>query len=221
MTVYMYGGGWREGSQQNRRYYDYNGFWKVDLTTYEWTLLMSEAGPQKRQGFKMVFNQNDGKIYIYGGYHHPTTASETEIRDDFYKFDPVLKIFTPLSRSGSHPGGRYGSAMCLDYEKNQIYMMGGVENTAPTYTDERDMWRYDINTNSWKELSRSTSARTYAKMNYDPLTKELYLTGGVNDDFLRYRILEDKWYYDWYPNPNPSRSTLAHRVQILYGCILA
>ena len=139
MTVYLYGGGWTEG-QNPTRYYDYNEFWEIDLNTYEWTRLMDNAGPQKRQGFPMVFNPNDGLIYIYGGYHHTTTSgSDEEIRDDFYKFDPRLKFFQPISLTGTNPGGRKGAAMLLIEEENILYFFGGVENTQPSPTDQRDL----------------------------------------------------------------------------------
>ncbi|MGA1872736.1 MAG: kelch repeat-containing protein [Thermoplasmatota archaeon] len=203
MTVYMYGGGYTEGQGPNTRYYDLNDIWKIDLNSYTWTELLSEAGPGKRQGFQMVFNPDNGKIYMYGGYHHPTTASAIEIYDDFYRFDPLLKIFQPLSLSGTSPGGRYGSAMVYDYDLGYLYVFGGTENTSPNPTERRDLWRYNVRLGTWLELSQTSSTRTYARLDYDPLTRELYMTGGANDDLVRYRILEDKWYTDWYPVPNP------------------
>ncbi|MGA1820574.1 MAG: kelch repeat-containing protein [Thermoplasmatota archaeon] len=208
MTVYMYGGGWTTGQGPNTRYYEIGDVWKLNLNTYVWTELMSEAGPGPRQGNPMIFNPTDGRIYMYGGYLHPSeTSSQTEIYNDFYRFDPLLKIFQPLSLAGSTPGDRYGSGLVHDPENNYIYVMGGTKGPATTPTEKRDLWRYDVRYGLWKELSQTTSSRTYPKLEYDPLTKELFMTGGANDDFVRYRILEDKWYSDWYPVPNPGTLT--------------
>ncbi|MGA1866056.1 MAG: kelch repeat-containing protein [Thermoplasmatota archaeon] len=203
-TVYMYGGGYTTGQGPNTRYYDLADVWKVDLVTNVWTNIMGSAGPQERQGFPMIFNENDGKIYLYGGYYHPSSTSRNiEIRDDFFRYDPISGIFQPLSISGSNLNGRYGSGMVLDTENNHLYIYGGTENTSPDPTERRDLWRYDARYGTWTELAQTSSARMYAKLAYDPLTKEIYMTGGENDDLLRYRMLEDKWYSDWYPVPNP------------------
>ncbi|MBN1540433.1 MAG: hypothetical protein JW939_09840 [Candidatus Thermoplasmatota archaeon] len=203
-TVYMYGGGYTTGQGPSTRYYDLADIWKIDLVTNVWTNIMETAGPQKRQGFPMIFNENDGKIYFYGGNHHPSsTSGSTETYADFYRYDPVSGIFQPLSLSGSNLNGRYGSGMALDTDNNHLYIFGGMEDTSPNPTERKDLWRYDARFGTWTELSQTSSARVYAKLDYDPLTKELYMTGGENDDLLRYRILEDKWYYDWYPVPNP------------------
>ncbi|MBN1390950.1 MAG: hypothetical protein JXA22_09955 [Candidatus Thermoplasmatota archaeon] len=208
MTVYMYGGGYTTGQGPSTRYYDLADIWKLDLDNFEWTKILDTAGPQKRQGFPMIFNEHDGRIYMFGGYHHPSeSSSSTEIREDFYRFDPMLKIFQTLSLTGTTPGGRYGSGMVHEYENDYLYIYGGTENTSPSPTERRDLWRYDLRYGTWTVLSQTSSTRTYAKLDYDPLTKELYMTGGGSDDILRYRILEDKWYSDWYPVPNPGTLT--------------
>ena len=207
MTVYFYGGMYTEG-QRPTRYYDLKDIWKIDLRTHRWELVMPEAGPGERYGFDLVFNPNDGMIYFYGGGDHPTTDSSFDIYHDFYKFNPRANSFQQIFFTGAHPNGRYGMAACVVEETNSIYFYGGTEDTGGLGTDRRDLWRYDISTDKWTELDKASS-RVQAELDYDPLTKELYLTGGDSNDIYRYRILEDAWYL-WYPVPNPGTQSGGH-----------
>ncbi|MEA3558352.1 MAG: kelch repeat-containing protein, partial [Candidatus Thermoplasmatota archaeon] len=213
--VYLYGGGYTTGSMQNRQYHDLADVYKMDLDTYDWELVFASAGPGERQGFDMEFNPNDGIIYIYGGYQHPTTASATEIVGDFWKFDPQMEIFTRITLGATSPNGRRGAAMCIVEESNILYIFGGTENTSPTPTDRSDLWSYDISSDTWTQLDRA-SHRIMGELDYDPLTKELYLTGGASDDIYRYRILEDAWYL-WYPVPNPGSISGGHASVFIGG----
>ncbi|MFO8050333.1 MAG: kelch repeat-containing protein [Thermoplasmatota archaeon] len=208
-TVYLYGGGYTTGWGSNREYHDLSDMYKLDLDTYDWELVFASAGPGERQGFDMEFNPNDGNIYFYGGYQHPTTASEIEIYNDFWKFDPELKIFSQMSLTGTTPNGRRGAATCIVEESNIFYLYGGEENTSPNPTERRDLWKYDFTAATWTKLGQTSSTRVSAELDFDPLTKELYLTGGGTDDIYRYRILENEWYL-WYPVPNPGTLSGGH-----------
>lgn len=208
-TVYLYGGGYTTGPWDNRQYHDLADFYKLDLDTYNWEEVFPAAFPGERQGFNMEFNPVDGKVYFYGGYNHPTTASDIEIVNDFWKYDPQLEIFSQITLTGTNPGGRRGAALCIVEESNTLYLFGGEENTSPNPTERRDLWKYDIGSGVWTKLAQVSSSRISAELDYDPLTKELLLTGGGTDDIYRYRILEDAWYL-WYPQPNPGTLSNGH-----------
>ncbi|MFW3146023.1 MAG: kelch repeat-containing protein [Thermoplasmatota archaeon] len=208
-TVYMYGGGYQSGQGPNRRYYNREDLWSLDLDDYTWEQIFDSARPGPRQGFQMDFNENDGKIYMYGGFFYPSeTSSDITIYQDFYKFTPGVNIFTEIPLTGTNPNGRYGSAMLIVEETNSLYLYAGMENTMPNPNERNDLWRYDLVTGTWTKLD-TASARTHARLDFDPLTKELYMTGGASDDIYKYRILEDKWYL-WYPVPNPGTISNGH-----------
>jgi hypothetical protein len=208
--VFLYGGGGvnQGGGGAPPTYYDFADMWKMSLTTYSWTKLYDPAGPGERQGFQMVYNSKDGMIYFYGGYNHPDTTSAIVIYEDFYKFNPISTMFTEITLAGTHPGARYGTSLLYEPDDNLLYLFGGyylkAGQTNPQ--EKNDLFTYNFTTELWSEVdtTMNPSSRSYAKLVYDPLTRDIILTGGsLNNDLLRYRILEGKWYTDSSITVNP------------------
>ncbi|MGA1822785.1 MAG: kelch repeat-containing protein, partial [Thermoplasmatota archaeon] len=207
---YVYGGGYTTGQGPNTRYWTLDDFWKVDLDTYSWTLIYEDAFPGERQGIELLYNPDTDLLYFYGGYSYldPADAYTRQIYADFYSFDPDTSQFKMINPPATNPGGRFGSSLVYDYDDDVMYLFGGehLPSGSPTSKLENVLWRYDFTANKWTEIDATykPSDRDYGKMVYDPLTKELYLLGGgENDDLVRFRILEGRWYTDWYPVPNP------------------
>ena len=209
-TVYMYGGGYTTGWGNNREYYTLSDMWKLDLDTYQWSNIYEEAFPGQRQGMELIYNPDNGLIYFYGGYEYldPTDSTTMKIHNDFWTFNPTSNTFLKKTSSGSSPEARYGSALCYIPEDNVIFLFGGnyLSSGSSNPREENDMWKFFISNGTWKEMDAAykPSDRSGAKMVYDPLTKEIFLSGGSsNDDLIRYRILENRWYSDYYFVPNP------------------
>lgn len=201
--VFIYGGGYTTRQGQTTYYYNRDDMWKIDLDTFEWSVVWAPAGPGPRQGFDMVHNTKDGKIYFYGGYYHPTTSSDRIIYDDFYSFDPASSAFSKINPSGTTPGMRYGAALMYEPDDHLLYLFGGwyLKDGGANPQEENDLWTYDFSTQTWTNIDAQfkPSSRAYSKLSYDPLTREIIMTGGSeNNDMSRYRIMEGKWYPEYY-----------------------
>ena len=208
--VYLYGGGYTQGQYPNREYHTLSDLWKLDLDTYQWTEVYPQSFPGMRQGMELLYNPDNGLIYFYGGYEYldPSDTSTMKIYDEFWTYNPNTGQFLEITSTGSYPEGRYGSSLCYVPDEQVIYLFGGeyLEIGSQNSKEEHDIWKFYLGNKTWKEMDAGykPSSRKYAEMVYDPLTRELYLTGGSsNDDFQRYRILENRWYFDWYFVPNP------------------
>ncbi|MCU0799559.1 MAG: hypothetical protein MUC62_07810 [Candidatus Thermoplasmatota archaeon] len=202
LTVYMFGGGFTQGQFPNTRYYDRADLWKIDLRTQVWTKLFDTAGAGKQQGFDMVYSPNDGNIYFFGGGFHPTESSDLEAKGDLFRFNPNTNSFTKMPPVGTVPVKRYAAGLVMVPDMNGFFMLGGEDPNVTNNKQYRELWFYDIGKNSWTPLRSVTSPLNFPKLDYDPLVKELLLTGGDDSIIQRYRILENVWYiYD--PDINP------------------
>ncbi|MCK5773108.1 MAG: hypothetical protein KAH57_04915 [Thermoplasmata archaeon] len=205
-AVYMYGGTYTTGNQQNRRYWSLADFWKVDLTTNAWTKVYEAAGPGERFAFEMVYNEQDGLIYFYGGCYYPVeTSNDKSVYDDMFTFDPVSKMFNQFLGLSPTPGGRWGAGLVIDTDMNELFLFGGWHEkvTNPDYDD--DMWKFNFTNRKWTELdwASNPSAKAFAKLCYDPLTREILISGGgSSEDLHSYRILENSFNSNLYSVPN-------------------
>ncbi|KAI8976566.1 Muskelin N-terminus-domain-containing protein [Pilobolus umbonatus] len=106
------------------------------------------------------------------------------------------------------PKPRGGHQMCLDEERQKIYLFGGWDGEK----DLADFWCYSIKGNSWKCISKDTerqdgpSARSCHTIGYDPVMNSIYVLGrymekstdvdvesNYDPDFYQYFVDLDKW----------------------------
>ncbi|RLF66218.1 MAG: hypothetical protein DRN57_07530 [Thermoplasmata archaeon] len=213
-TVYIYGGQYTTGWGSNRRYHNLGDMWKVDLSTNAWEKIWDTAGGGMRHGFDMVWDSNRGRAYFFGGRYYLTeTSSASNAYGDFQAYipGPTGGIFEEITPSGGPvPGARYGAGAIYIPELDKFYLCAGRDPNPDNTIDYRDLWEFDFSTMRWTQLKSLSSPMVFPKLDYDPLTKELYLTGGDDYVIKRYRILENAW-YTMDPDINPgSMSGQAH-----------
>ena len=204
-TVYVYGGYYTTGSGYNRRYWNRADMWKWEIETNTWTNIWEEAGPGERHGFDMVWNENDGSVYFFGGRKfRPEGSSDSDAYGEFYRYTygPTGGIFQEVAAQNEGPEKRYGAGTIYVPDLNKLYITCGRDPDPQGVKDYRDLWEFDFDTMRWTELQSLTSSMISPKLDYDPLTQELYLTGGSDYIIKRYRILEDAW-YNLDPDVNP------------------
>ncbi|KAI6037579.1 Muskelin N-terminus-domain-containing protein [Pisolithus marmoratus] len=112
-------------------------------------------------------------------------------------FDDHLRSCQPHARwtrlhgadaDGDAPGPRGGHAMALDASRGVVYLFGGWDGRKSL----DDLWAYDIGTERWEILCRSTAKekngpgpRSCHKMVCDSKTGSLYVLGRLGDDVGR------------------------------------
>jgi len=110
----------------------------------------------------------------------------------------VVDVWTDLSPT-SNPAARHGPGTIYDPVNHQILMFAG-RNSA-TVTNLNELWRYDIATNTFTQLSPSgtpPSIRYGANSIYDPVNHCMLTYGGVAtvppaNDLFKYDIAANTW----------------------------
>lgn len=93
---------------------------------------------------------------------------------------------------GAGPSTWDGSAMAYDGATGQLVMFGGYDgNARPSYSNQTWLW----SGSRWSLASPAASppAREHASMAYDPVTRQLILTGGLDGSSTP---LDDTWEWD-------------------------
>lgn len=91
------------------------------------------------------------------------------------------------SSDACQPGMRGGHQMCIDTERQIIYLMGGWDGND----DLADFWMFDINQKSWRMISRDTEqdggpcARSCHKLCLDHKRKLIFMLGRYLDSEVR------------------------------------
>jgi N-acetylneuraminic acid mutarotase len=169
-TVIMFGGISKPKGTQ------YSDTWAYDPTAKTWTD-KKPAGtvPSARSSFSMVLNDNDQKIYLFGGW---SKAADVD-HNDLWSYDSAANTWTAVKPTGDLPGARSGCALAYDQVENKLVLFGGVDSKASTYLN--DTWVFDFATNAWTKVTPvadSPSLRAGARMAYDPVSGNMLLFGG-------------------------------------------
>ncbi|KAG2204661.1 hypothetical protein INT47_011956 [Mucor saturninus] len=124
-------------------------------------------------------------------------------------FKPDWKKLDAFSDEGIAPCARGGHQLCIDPEREKIYLFGGWDGKV----ELADFWCYHIKDNCWKLLSSDTtsqggpSPRSCHTMCYDPTRKTIYVLGRYKEyqlspspdpasfesEFFQYFIELDRW----------------------------
>ncbi|CAG2105822.1 unnamed protein product [Medioppia subpectinata] len=164
--IYLFGG-W-DGTQ------DLADLWSYDIAGHEWTRISKdtfiEGGPSARSCHKMCLDPIRKKIYTLGRYLDSSIRSIDNLKSDFYIYDIQTNRWTLVCADTASMGGPalvFDHQMCMDLEKNSIYVFGGRVLSS---SDERmaancpeqplfsGLYQYDANTGQWRKLRDDCSA---------------------------------------------------------------
>lgn len=112
-----------------------------------------------RANFTWTYCPTNGLCYLFGGEYHDGVRNVV--------FDELLRWCSPqqggigqwtriLTPPPQPPPRCAHSAV---YHNDAIYIFGGESVTSDRYHHYRDLWRLDIKTNTWEELSHSSTTR--------------------------------------------------------------
>ena len=155
-----------------------------DPTTDTWQKHGSTGGPSTTFGMRASYDaESDRTIMI-------------DERRGTWAYDADADAWTE-SAATTRPPSRLWHAMAYDAGSDRVILFGG---TTRSDADLGDTWAYDLNTDTWQEMSPTTSppARRYAAMAYDPKTDRVILFGGVAG--RQEEPLGDTWAYDYDTN---------------------
>jgi uncharacterized cupredoxin-like copper-binding protein/N-acetylneuraminic acid mutarotase len=159
------------------------------------------AEPAARSYHAMAYDSESDRVVLFGGLV-VTDPPQAEVRDDTWAYDVNTDTWTnmdPVSR----PSPRFYHVMAYDSESDRVVLFGGFTATG-TFSDET--WTYDLNTNSWTNVTPAVgpSGRANQGMAYDAESDRVVLFGGstgfpggtagdVSDETWTYDLNTNSW----------------------------
>ena len=109
------------------------------------------------------------------------------------------------------PSGRCGHTMAYDIESDVVILYGGFACNNPMDPPSKEVWAYNYNTNTWKEMAAGPDERIYHTAAYDSESDRMLMWGGrPHTDNTNTSI----WAYDYNTNTwseHPSENGPANR----------
>lgn len=107
--------------------------WLFKLDAQEWVLLsantQAQGGPSPRSCHKICLDPKRKVLYTLGYFVDITDQEhDRSYTCDFYMYDIVQNVWTCLSENTAADGGPsliFDHQMCIDSDKNDIYVFGG------------------------------------------------------------------------------------------------
>jgi hypothetical protein len=165
------------------------------------------SSPMSRRRHSMVYNSDDGKVYVFGGFDENLI-----LQNDIYAYTPPSSPFESgswetISVTGNMPDPRCDAGMVFDPVTHKIIVIGGATTEEQTYYPTNweyfnDIWTFDPTNSSWTEQSTSGTSPdgysvAYPNMCYYECGDNMifYLKAGTDVSTL-YKLNTASWFWD-------------------------
>jgi len=160
---------------------DLNDLWRFSFDDNTWKLLApNSALPQGRDRHAMVTYQKT--LLVFGGYNG-------EYMNDMWRYSLEDNAWNQMETKAASSGGppkRRSHGMTII--KNTIYMFGGANGDKTL----ADLWKFDIASSSWTELSSSNRPSRRSRMAFiSDGQSNMFMFGGFDSANYRY----DLWHF--------------------------
>jgi N-acetylneuraminic acid mutarotase len=168
--------------------------WAYDLNTDSYLNLSPVLAPAARVAAGMVYDTQNDRSILFGGLLSLTSQMAS---DSTWTYDYNTNNWTDVSPAFA-PSPRLGSYMTYDSESDRVILFGGV-SLSPSSMVYNDTWAYDLDSNSWEEMSPSSApnARYGASITYDTESDRVLIFGGNPDATTTSNTYSDTWAYDY------------------------
>ncbi|XP_054707459.1 muskelin-like isoform X2 [Uloborus diversus] len=213
-NIYLFGG-W-DGTT------DLADLWCYHIPTGTWTCLSRDTtlqgGPTPRSCHKMCLDPERKKIFTIGRYLDSSMRVPKYMKSDFYVYDIDSNQWTLITDDTAAMGGPslvFDHQICMDVEKNTIYVFGGRILTSPLSSDDSictepvfsGLFSYHVPTNAWCKLrddypkphhdDQEIKSRIGHSMLFHEKKRLLYIFAGQRSkeylsDFFTYNVDTDR-----------------------------
>ncbi len=156
----------------------------VGQSSFEFKKLSSGAGPSPRVDAPVAYDEVSRRLLVFGG------LDESGDRNDLWAFSLETNQWQELRPLGDLPGTRHGHTFDYDPVRRRAIVIAGQARGF-----FRDVWAYDIGTNTWNRLADGTgpSSRYAHSTIYDKRRDRLVLSHGFTSESGRF---DDTWAFD-------------------------
>ncbi|MHA2249490.1 MAG: Kelch repeat-containing protein [Candidatus Kariarchaeaceae archaeon] len=166
----------------------------------------SDEVPSVRAGHKMVYNEETGKMILFGGNTNPLNENDDLLLDDTWTYDLTTDSWELLTPDIS-PSPRFEHSMIYDPKNRRTLLFGGYGGN----TQLNDLWQYDQRSNTWTEIIVPTTPAEIdsTAMIFDPEKERILQFGGFGtiqnkiDDLWAFYLSNSSW-VKILSNPHPT-----------------
>ncbi|KAG1683386.1 Muskelin [Nymphon striatum] len=174
------------------------------------------GGPSARSCHKLCLDDERRHIFTLGRYLDSSMRLPEHLKSDFYIYDIENNKWSLITEDTGAMGGPsliFDHQMCMDVEKNTIYVFGGRVLTHNQSFNERmlpseqvcsGLYGYHVPTNAWTKLkpefssdkittSNELRSRIGHSMLFNPRSRLMYIFAGQQyreylNDFFTYNV---------------------------------
>ncbi|MEI6309141.1 MAG: kelch repeat-containing protein [bacterium] len=170
--------------------------WAYNYATNTWTNRNSTNPPPARDGHTMAYDNQSGKLILFGGWGDSGKLNDT------WAYDYTANTWVNRNPTDS-PLVCAFHAIAYDSQSNKLIVFGGWGNSGKL----SDTWAYNYATNVWtnRNPTNPPPARARHAIAYDSQSGKLILFGGL-DDYGN--LLNDTWAYDYISNTWTNRNPI-------------
>jgi len=191
----------------------WNDTWMYNLNNDTWEIMDPPIQPPGRCWADMVYDKDSDRIILFGGFSGDT------IYDKTWTYDYNTNKWTDMNPS-THPSPRWGHRMAYEEESDRIILFGGSIGLPPNPVVLNDTWAYDYNSNTWSNMTPTTSPTGVLNhgLAYDTNSDRIILFGGWDEALVN---SGDTWVYDfntnsWVNETSTSSPSPRISVEIIY-----
>jgi len=168
-----------------------NDTWTYDYNANKWEKMNPAVSPPPRMYAAMVYNTNDAKSILWGGRLMGSLDDPS-----FWTYAVTENTWSEISGTGG-PDNTYAyPGMVHDPERNELTLFGGgilTDAFVGTVTD--DLWRFNLNTSTWSQISATDGPPPVYlhSMVMHPQTREILLLGGELEKMYSNILLSGTW----------------------------
>jgi len=171
----------------------YNDIWSFSTTSQTWTWMGNLSHPLMSA---TAVNKNGSVFFLFGGATAAYSNNNFAAINELVLYDASTNTFTTLTPATSAaPSPRLWTPTTYSPVTQTVYIFGGFDPAIQQ--DRQDMWKFDLTTSTWTELTSSTlkpNNRSGTFAVYNILTNSILLFGGENGTGLTYGT-NDFWQY--------------------------
>jgi N-acetylneuraminic acid mutarotase len=167
-SIYVFGGVKDDFSTgQNEFHAD---LYRFDAITSRWTALAPAGATPPARAFAAGVDVPQRQwVVVFGGASYAADFSNMTFHGDLWAYDIRANRWQQLQPVNAGPSGRSGPAVWR--VNDQLYVFGGINTAGGTYGALNDLWRYDLRTNRWEQLTGQNQAGS-------PVTRHEATLGG-------------------------------------------
>ncbi|MCB9735267.1 MAG: hypothetical protein H6745_21995 [Deltaproteobacteria bacterium] len=177
---------------RNKSFADAESAVVVTLATGDGQVLTDAPVADHPVGCMAFFSTVNDKGYVFGGL----SSNQGAFTGKTHRWDPATRTFTDLAITG--PAARYDAAVRPTDDGGALLVSGmGLGGAGVVFY--RDVWRFDPTTETWSEVTPSTSTRPpgrrYAWTALSP-DESVLLFGYGSDSPMGQSVVKDLWRFD-------------------------